>query len=177
MTGLRHSNRSRFLLGVALVALSALASGCGPAGLSHSSSSSSGDSASGASAACNLFTDAEITTAAGRPFSKHDGVDSTLLGQSICTYQGTDLSTPIQVSIFYNSKAMQLDLLNENSAEHIAGLGDDAFWQPTLVSMFVRKGDHGMHIISVNSSLLGDGEKSTLRDSFRALAEKALPKI
>jgi hypothetical protein len=152
-----------------------VAAGCGPASVGGTSSPAGGGA--GASAACNLFTDAEITTAAGRQFNQHDGVDSTLLGQSVCTYQGTDLSTPVQVSIFYNAKAMQLDLLNESSAEHIAGLGDDAFWNPTLATVFVRKGDHAMHIVDPNSGALGGGDNSALRDGFKALAEKALPKI
>ena len=131
----------------------------------------------GVSAVCDLFTDAEITTAVGRTINKHDGVDSTLMGQSICTYEGTDLSTPVQVQLFYNQKAMQLYLSTENSAEHIDGLGDDAFWNPALASLFVRKGDHAMQIVDSNAGILSDADSSTIREGFKALAQKAVAKI
>lgn len=177
-----HSYRPALLAG-AVLGVSLLASGCGSANLGGGStgggtrSSDAANGGAGTSAACSLFTDAEMTTAAGRTINKHDGVDSSLMGQSICTYQGTDLSTPISVMIFYNQKAMQLYLSTEPGAEHIDGLGDDAFWNSTLASLFVRKGDHGLQIVASNQGLLSDADSSAIRDGFKRLATSAVPKI
>ena len=168
------------ILSAAAVGLAVVAAGCGaasPGGGAASNSGSGSSAAVGASAACNLFTDAQMATAAGRDINKHDGVDSSLMGQSICTYQGTDLSTPISVSIFYNTKAMQLYQSTEPSAEHIPGLGDDAFWNSTIGSLFVRKGDHALYIADSNFSLVSSGDNSAERDGFKMLAQGAVAKI
>lgn len=179
MFRLRHIDRSGLLAGAA-IGLSLLAAGCGNASTGGGAPSAGGagsSTATDASSVCNLFTDAEISTAAGRAINKHDGVDSTLMGQSICTYEGTDPSTPVEVQIFYTQKAMQLYLSTEASAEHIDGLGDDAFWNPALASLFVRKGDHAMQIVDSNAGILSAADSSTIRDGFKVLAQKAVPKI
>jgi hypothetical protein len=178
----RHSKRSRLFSGAAVLGLCLVAAGCGPVsvpvGASKPDGSSSSNSGGGvASAACNLFTDAEISTAAGRQFTKHGGVDAALLGQSICTYQGSDESKPLQSYIFYNQKAMQLYLMNESAGEHIASLGDDAFWVPEMHALFVRKGDHALYIVDIGSVTLSAEVDSSQKDAFVALARKALPKI
>ena len=178
MLRLRHIDRSR-LLATAAIGLSLLAAGCGNANTGGGAPTAGGaasSTAAGAGSAC-LFTDAEMSTAAGRTITKPDGVDSALMGQSICTYEGADLSNPVQVQIFYNQKAMQLYLSIETSAEHIDGLGDDAFWNSTLGSLFVRKGDHAMQIVDSNAGILSATDSSTLRDGFKALAQKAVAKI
>ena len=166
--------------------LTLIVAGCGPAGASSSgsgagSSASGGAGGGGSSAACNLFTDAEISTAVGRTYNKHDGVDSTLMGQSICTYQGPEAGRPIAVAILYTANAMKTDLSVESSATHIDGLGDDAFWTPVIGRMFARKGSHAMYIVDPASGSLaltsGDNDNATTRDAFKALVQQALPKI
>jgi hypothetical protein len=49
----------------------------------------------------------------------------------------------------------------EPSAEHVAGLGDDAFWSSTLDMVFVRKGTRAFAVTSPSlANLTGDPQAS-----------------
>ncbi|MFN2464601.1 MAG: hypothetical protein ABR573_11960 [Candidatus Dormibacteria bacterium] len=168
---------SQAVVAVAAAGLSVLFAGCGSAGMQGPPNPTADHAGAGSGAACALFTDAEIGAAAGRTFTKHDGADATLIGQSVCTYQGSDPSGGLQTYIFYNTKAMETYQLNESGAEHIPGLGDDAFWTRTLQSLFVRKGTHALYIVDIGSVSLDGSADSSHKDAFVALASKALPKI
>jgi hypothetical protein len=71
---------------------------------------------------------------------------------------------------------MALMLEAEPGGEHIAGLGDDAFWSPLGGLLFVRKGDHGMTFIDpdLGASSLTD---TSGRDALVTLAQTALPNL
>jgi hypothetical protein len=64
----------------------------------------------------------------------------------------------------------------ETGAEHIAGLGDDAFWVPVAGILFVRKGDHGIEISDSEGALTAD-IAAARQAALVALARTALPKL
>jgi hypothetical protein len=60
-------------------------------------------------------------------------------------------------------------------AEHVSGLGDDAFWVAAAGILFVRKGDHAIELLEPAFSLGAGGSAS--RDAMVTLAHLALPKL
>ncbi len=63
----------------------------------------------------------------------------------------------------------------EPGSEHIAGLGDDAFWVAQAGILFARKGDHGVEF--ADPDLATDPTNTATRDALVALARTALPNI
>lgn len=80
--------------------------------------SGSGDS----DASCTLVTKDAFGQATGFPIATTSGAGG------ICYFQNTDPSKYLVVWVFGNQAAMAAMLQIEDSSEHIAGLGDDAFW-------------------------------------------------
>jgi hypothetical protein len=101
-----------------------------------------GASVGATGAACALVTVAEATTATGQAMALSGD------GGSICTFSATaDASVVLAVQVFADRNSMALDLSVEPSSEHLPGLGDDAFWNPTLGTVFVRKGDRAFSVV------------------------------
>jgi hypothetical protein len=92
-------------------------------------------------AGCKLATIAEISAAAGKPMKLVDGVGG------ICAYSAVDdASFALEVTIYDDRNSMTTITSVEGGSEHLDGLGDDAFWNPTIGTVFVRKGDRGFSI-------------------------------
>jgi hypothetical protein len=64
----------------------------------------------------------------------------------------------------------------EDGSEHIAGLGDDAFWAGAGGILFVRKGDHGVEFQDPDFVFTPD-TNSAPRDALVTLARAALPNL
>jgi hypothetical protein len=107
--------------------------------------------------ACKLLTEGDVT-AAMRQAMKISGGS----GSAICSYSATaDPSVLLYVNTFATQADMATDLQVESSSDHIAGLGDDAFWNSTLDLVFVRSGDRGFAVTSPSlANLAGDPQAS-----------------
>jgi len=93
---------------------------------------------------------------------------------NICYFQNADLSKYLVVQLYGSQAEMGTILQIEPGSEHIAGLGDDAFWTGTGI-LFVRKGDHGIEFLDPD---LGASPTDTAsRDALVTLARTALPKL
>ena len=122
----------------------------------------------GTDPACDLVTKAEVSVAVGYPIVKSTGVNSALVGTDICTFQGAEDGKVFYVTIFNTPAAQRLPLEIEAGSEHVAGLGDSAFWASSA-GFFVRKGGRmlGLQDLSMNAG----------RDALAALAAQAVPKM
>jgi hypothetical protein len=97
-----------------------------------------------AGSACALTTVDEVSTAAGKPMKVlADGgpigecIYSATSDESYVMYFEIDKSQPD-----IDARKQQL----ESSSEHIAGLGDDAFWNPTAGEVFIQQGGRALII-------------------------------
>ena len=70
------------------------------------------------------------------------------------------------------SMAMMTNLETEGS-DHLDGLGDDAFWNPTLGTVFVKKGTRGFSF-SLPSFANLTANPAAVKDKMVALAHEAL---
>ena len=103
--------------------------------------------ASGATTACSLVTVDAVSTAIGEPMSQVGGAASD------CSYSNADHSQQLLVHVFLDQTNMNNTVQQlESSSEHVDGLGDDAFWNGTIDTVFVRKGERGF---TINSASLG----------------------
>lgn len=121
-------------------------------------------------AACTIVTKDAVATAVGFAINSVSGVDS------ICYFQNADLSKYAVIKLYANQADMADMLQIETGSEHIAGLGDDAFWVPVAGILFVRQGDHAMQI-SDSEGALTAGSDASLKASLTTLARAALPKL
>jgi hypothetical protein len=103
----------------------------------------SGRATGGDAAACNLVTAADVSTAIGGPMTQLGGEAAD------CAYANTDHSQQLMVHAFLDQTNMN-NLIQqlESTSEHVNGLGDDAFWNGTIDTIFVRKGNRGFTITS-----------------------------
>ncbi|MEO8715905.1 MAG: hypothetical protein ABI369_12910 [Acetobacteraceae bacterium] len=118
----------------------------GPAGQSRPSFASAAPAsvapAAAAGSACGLVTLPEVTTAAGKPMTVSGDAGS------ICTFSATtDPSFLIAVQIYADAHSMALMTQLEPSSEHLAGLGDDAFWAAAPGVVFVKKGSRAFAVV------------------------------
>ena len=121
-------------------------------------SSSETDTGSGTDAsACQLLSEADVTTAMKQPMKSVGGA-----GSLICEYAAVaDPSTLLAVQTFSTLANATLYTQLEASSDHIAGLGDDAFFNSTLDMVFVKKGDRGFSVTSPSlAGLTGDPQAS-----------------
>jgi hypothetical protein len=120
-------------------------------------------------AACSIVTSDAVGLAGGFTVAASSGTDS------ICVFQNADKSKSLTVKLDRSQADMSLMLQLEPGSEHIAGLGDDAFWTGTGL-LFVRKGDHALELL--DPDLAGIGSSGTaFRDAMITLARAALPNI
>jgi hypothetical protein len=114
-------------------AVAAQSQAAAPAG---SAAPSTDDAAGASGTACALVTADEVTTAVGKPMKLTGGTDS------ICTFgEVADPSLFIYIQIYSDEASMATPKQLEGAgAEHIDGMGDDAFWQGTAGMIFVQKG-------------------------------------
>jgi hypothetical protein len=107
--------------------------------------------------ACNLLSEGDVTAAMRQPMKVSGGA-----GGAICTYSATaDPSALLYVQTFASPAEMATDTQLEASAEHIDGLGDDAFWNSTLDLVFVRKADRAFSVTSPSFANLADGPQAS----------------
>lgn len=119
---------------------------------------------------CALVTKDDVATAVGYPIATALGAGGT------CIFQNTDPSKYFGVQLFDTSDGMAPYLSVEASAQHVAGLGDDAFWQPTAGFLFVRKGDQAILFLDQAWIMTPDTDTAR-RDSLVTLARTALQKL
>ncbi len=120
--------------------------------------------------ACALVTKDDVATAVGFPIATALGAGGT------CIYQNTDPSKLLALQLFTNQDAMALYLSVEDTAQHVAGLGDDAFWSGTGGFLFVRVGTRA--ILLLNQAWVFTPDTDTARrDSLVTLANVALPNL
>jgi len=136
------------------------------AGTSPAPVSGSGDS----DASCTLVTKDAVGQATGFPIATTSGA------AGICYFQNTDPSKYLVVWVFGNQAAMAAMLQIEDSSEHVAGLGDDAFWSGAGGILFVRKGDHGVEFQDPDFVFTPDTNTAP-RDALVTLARTALPNL
>jgi hypothetical protein len=123
-------------------------------------------------AACSMVTSSAVSTATG--FARVVPNSSGAAGQ--CVFVNADTGQYLTVLVYGSQADMAAMLEAEPRGEHIAGLGDDAFWSPIGQLLFVRKGDRG---ISFVDSDLGTGtlHDTARRDALVTLARTALPNL
>jgi hypothetical protein len=98
----------------------------------------SGSSAADSGSACDLATVAEVSAGAGKPMQLTGGAGT------ICAYGAVDdPSYFMYVSVYDDQPSMASMTQIESGSDHLAGLGDDAFWNGTAGVVFVRKGNRG----------------------------------
>lgn len=98
----------------------------------------SGSSAADSGSACDLATVAEVSDGAGKPMQLTGGAGT------ICAYGAVDdPSYFMYVSVYNDQPSMASMTQIESGSDHLAGLGDDAFWNGTAGVVFVHKGNRG----------------------------------
>ncbi len=116
------------------------------------------------------MTKADVATAVGFSIATALGAGGT------CIFQNTDPSQFLAVQLFTTQDSMALYLSVEDTGQHVAGLGDDAFWSPTGGFLFVRSGTRA--ILFENQGWVFTPETDTAhRDSLVTLANVALPNL
>lgn len=83
----------------------------------------------------------------------------------ICAYSATaDPSVVLYVQTFAGTADEATDMQLESSSEHIDGLGDNAFWNPSVDIVFVLKGARAFSVTSPSlANLAGDPQVSKSR--------------
>jgi len=141
-----------------------------PARTAGATAAASVDTGADTSAACALVTPAAVATAVGYSIATVSGAGGT------CIYQNADPSQVFAVQLFDTQDGMAPYLSVEDQAEHVAGLGDDVFWQGTLGFMFVRKGTRAIMFLD-QAWIMTPPTDTAHRDSLVTLARAALPNL
>jgi hypothetical protein len=118
---------------------------------------------------CGVVTAEAVGKAAGFTVAYASGAPG------VCIFQSSDRGNDMAVQVYENQAAMATALSVETGSEHIANLGDDAFWVPHLGMLFTRKGDHAVQLTDLDLST--DPTNTATRDALVALARTALPNI
>lgn len=142
----------------------------GTAPSSRSTSAASPSGGSSAVSACRLVSVSDVTTAMGEPMTQlgDDGAD--------CIYAATaDQSNQLLVHEFLDQTNMN-NLIQqlESSSEHVDGLGDDAFWNGHIDTMFVRTGARGFTITSTSLGAKTPTDPDAAKPAMVNLATTAL---
>lgn len=127
-------------------------------------------SAGNAGSACSSVTSAAVSTATGFTVARSSGA------AGVCSFQNADSSRYLTVQVYGSQADMGLMLQAEPGGEHIADLGDDAFWSPLGGLLFVRKGDHGMTFLDPDLGTSSPTDTAG-RDALVTLARTALPHL
>ncbi len=121
---------------------------------------------------CGLVTKDEVATAVGFSIATAMGAGGT------CIFQNVDPSQLLALQLIDGQSNMSLYLSMEDSSEHIAGLGDDAFWQGTAATLFVRQGDQALVMLIQAWVMTSDpATDNAHRDSLVTLARIALANL
>jgi hypothetical protein len=101
-----------------------------------------GSNAGGAAgSACGLVTVDEVVAAAGQPMAMSGD------GGSICTFSAAaDPSFVMYVQVYNDKPSMGMMMQVEIGSDHLPGMGDDAFWNATLGTVFVERGSRGFSV-------------------------------
>ena len=101
-------------------------------------SSDAGAGSSTDASGCRLASEADVSTAMKQPMKVDGGGGST---DGLCEFAATaDPSVLLVVQTFARLADASLYTGLESSSDHVAGLGDNAFWNSTLGVLFVVKG-------------------------------------
>jgi hypothetical protein len=148
------------------------AAAAAPASMSVAGATAAAAPVSGgdASAACSIVTSSAVSTATGFAVAQAVGAGG------ICYFQNADTSKYLTVQIYGSQDDMALMLQAEPGGEHVAGLGDDAFWSQLGGLLFVRKGDHGIAFLDPDLGSSSSADTSG-RDALVVLARTALPSL
>ena len=107
-------------------------------------------------ASCGLLTAGEVGAATGKAMGQGAGAGT------ICSYSATaDPSTVVYVQLYTDAPSMGPAKAIEAGSEHLAGLGDDAFWAPGGI-MFVQKGTRGFTISTPSLALTSSSAPTTI---------------
>jgi hypothetical protein len=125
---------------------------------------------SGAGKACTLVTAEQVSTAAGKPMHSVGGA-----GDTICVFSAVDdPSFAMEVTIYDDEPSMAtMTQLETEGSEHLDSLGDDAFWNPTLGTVFVKKGTRAFSFSLPSFANLTD-KPAAIKDNMVALGHEAL---
>jgi hypothetical protein len=116
---------------------------------------------------CGLVTAGEVSTATGKAMGQGAGAGT------ICSYSATaDPSTVVYVQLYNDAPSMGPAKAIEAGSEHLAGLGDDAFWARGG-TLFVQKGNRGFTISTPSLALTS----SRAPTAIRTLATDALGRL
>jgi hypothetical protein len=127
------------------------------------------DGATDGGKACHLATTAQISTAAGKPMQSVGGA-----GDIVCTFSAVDdASFAMSVAIYNDEASMATIKSVESGSEHLAGLADDAFWNPTIGAVFVQKGSRGFSFTLPSFANLTDNP-AAVKSNMVTLAQEAL---
>jgi hypothetical protein len=120
-------------------------------------------------AACAIVTTDAVGLAAGFMVTRAAGAGG------ICMFQNADSSKYLSITLFGSQAEMAQMLQIEPGSDHLASLGDDAFWVPSAGLLFVRQGDHAIELL--DPDLGTAGTDTTSRDALVTLARTALPRL
>ena len=132
-----------------------------------------GPSAVGApsGSACALVTVDEVGAATGQPMAVSGDAGT------ICTFSASaDASLVLYVQIYNDTTSMGLMMQVEPGSDHLTGMGDDAFWNATLGTVFVRRGDRGFSLGLPSLANLS-GSPDAIKSSMVKLATAALTRF
>jgi hypothetical protein len=118
-------------------------------------------------------TAADASTTIGEPMTQ------TASSAADCVYAGADQSQQLQIHEFVNDPTNMNNMINqlESGSEHVAGLGDDAFWNGTIDTVLVRKGGNAFTIVSPSLGAKTPADPDAPKAGMVALATSALAKF
>ena len=120
-----------------------------------------------AGSACGLVTPVEVAAATGQSMAVSGDAGA------ICTFSATaDPSLVLYVQIYNDVPGMSLMMQLESGSDHMAGMGDDAFWNGTVGTMFVRKGNRGFSLALPSLSNL-TASPAAIQSRMSTLASEA----
>jgi hypothetical protein len=122
--------------------------------------------------ACGLVTTDEVSAAAGKPMAVSGDAGT------ICTFSATaDPSFVVFLQVYNDQPSMALmKQLEASGSEHLAGMGDDAFWNTTVGTVFVMKGSRAFSIALPSLANLS-GSPDAIKANLVTLAKAALARF
>ena len=126
--------------------------------------------AAGAGGSCRLATVSDVTTVMGQAMTQSGGTAAD------CIYAApTDPGQQLLVHEFLDQTNMS-NFVNqlEPGSEHVDGLGDDAFWNGTIDTVFVRTGSRGFTITSTSLGAKTPNDPDAAKAAMVNLATMAL---
>ena len=96
----------------------------------------------------------------------------------ICTFSSVaDPSFVVYVQIYNDKPSMALMMqLEASGSEHLAGMGDDAFWNATVGTVFVQKGSRAFSVALPSLANL-TGSPAAAKANMMTLAKAALARF